>query len=53
LDDDFAVRGFPVDSCRQFVSYQIGQYLANGPERNGAAAPADQRPIEFNIAVGV
>src|ERR1700757_2175899 len=42
LDDDFArdnVRGLLVNGSRQLVAYQIGQYLANGPERDGTAAP--------------
>src|SRR5882724_12809921 len=54
LDDEFAWnggRGLLVDGCLKFVADQIGEYLAN--DINGDGAAADQPSMEVNMVARV
>jgi hypothetical protein len=56
MDDKFArdgIRGFLVDGCGKFVAHKVGKYPADAAKADGAAAPADERPIVVDVVPGM
>jgi hypothetical protein len=56
LNDKFArdgIRGILADGCGKFISHQIRKDLANLAKADGAAAGADERPIEVYVVAAL